>query len=427
MKSIDCQCGGAERTKSSVSFDPQHVRKDFPVLQQTVRGHPLVYLDNAATSQKPSEVIQAVCAYYGRCNANVHRAFHFLAEEATRQYEEVRRRAAAFFGAAAPREIIFTRGTTEGINLVATGWGRKFLRPGDAVVVTEMEHHSNLIPWQMATRAAGAALRYVPVLPDGTLDLDALDRHLRDGAVRLVAVSHASNVLGTVNPVAEIARRAKAAGALCLVDGAQGAPHLRVSVRDLGCDFYASSGHKMYGPTGVGLLYARADLQAAMDPFLTGGEMIDRVELDSATWAEPPHKFEAGTPNISAVIGLGVAMEYLDRIGREAIAAHEAELTAVALDTMRKLRGVRVVGAAPERVGVIAFETDGVHPHDLAQFLDGEGIAIRAGHLCCQPLMSRLGVPALSRASLALYNLPEEIEVLAGAIVRARRFFGRGT
>ncbi|MCX7818159.1 MAG: cysteine desulfurase [Kiritimatiellae bacterium] len=407
-------------------WDVEAARRDFPVLQQTVRGRPLVYLDNAATSQKPAEVIQAVCEYYGTCNANVHRAFHFLAEEATRRYEDVRRRAAAFFGAGSPREVVFTRGTTESINLVAWGWGRKHLRPDDAIVLTEMEHHSNLVPWQMVAAATGARLRFVPVLGDGTLDLAALDQHLADGRARIVAVTHASNVLGTVNPVAEIARRAHRAGALCLVDGAQSAPHLPISVRDLECDFYVCSGHKMYGPTGVGLLIGRAALLEAMDPFMGGGEMIDRVELERSTWAEVPHKFEAGTPNISAVIGLGAAIAYLERTDRDAITAWEADLTQQAIRTLSGMPGVHVFGSAAERLGVISFSVDGVHPHDLAQFLDGEGIAVRAGHLCCQPLMRRLGVVAVTRASLALYNTPLDIERLGAAIVRARAYFCRG-
>ncbi len=408
-------------------WDAETARRDFPVLQQTVRGRPLVYLDNAATSQKPAEVIQTVCEYYGTCNANVHRAFHYLAEEATRRYEDVRRRAATFFGAATPREVVFTRGTTESINLVAWGWGRKFLRPDDAIVLTEMEHHSNLVPWQLIAAATGARLRFVPVTPEGTLDLDALDRLLADGRVRMVAVTHASNVLGTVNPVAEIARRAHRAGALCLVDGAQSAPHLPISVRDLDCDFYACSGHKMYGPTGVGLLIGRTPILEAMNPFMGGGEMIDRVELEHSTWAEIPHKFEAGTPNISAVIGLGAAIAYLERADRAAILAWEEHLTDAALQALAALPGVRLFGSAPQRLGVISFTVDGVHPHDLAQFLDGEGIAIRAGHLCCQPLMRRLGVPAVSRASLALYNMPADLDRLVAAIGRARTYFCHGT
>ncbi len=421
------QCCGAAIPPRSRTWNIDEVRRDFPVLQQSVRGRPLVYLDNAATSQKPTAVIQAVCAYYGTCNANVHRAFHFLATEATRQYEDVRRAVAAFLGAATPREIVFTRGTTEAINLVAHGWARRHLRPGDEIVLTEMEHHSNIVPWQMAAAATGAHLRYVPVTDRGELDLDVLDAYLADGRVRLVAVAHASNVLGTVNPVREIARRAHAAGARCLVDGAQAAAHRSVSVRDLECDFYACSGHKMYGPTGVGILDARMDCLEAMDPLLGGGEMIDRVELDRSTWAEIPHRFEAGTPNISAVIGLGAALDYVTALGWAAIRTWEEQLTHTALARLGELHGVRVFGSAADRLGVVSFEVAGVHPHDLAQFLDAEGIAIRAGHLCCQPLMRRLGVPAVSRASLAFYNRPEEVDRLAEAIGRAREYFGRGT
>ena len=424
---MDACCPICPSATRRVSFDPRTIRRDFPVLQQTVRGKPLTYLDNAATTQKPSEVIQAVCQYYGTCNANVHRAFHFLAEEATRRYEEVRKLVAAFVGAGSAREIVFTRGTTEGLNLVAHAWARKFLRAGDAILLTEMEHHSNLIPWQLAARATGATLRVVPVQPDGTLDLDGLHRHLADGAVKLVTVTQMSNVLGTVNPVRDLAAAAHAAGALVLVDGAQSVPHLPVSVREIGCDFLAFSGHKMCGPTGIGVLYARAELLEAMDPFQAGGEMIDHVDLESATWAEIPHKFEAGTPNVSSAIGLGAAVEYLNRLGREALAAYEADLTRTAVEALRAVPGVRVFGDAPERGGAVSFDVDGVHPHDLAQFLDGDGIAIRAGHLCCQPLMRRLGVPAVNRASLAFYNLREEVDHLAAAIGRARAYFGHGS
>lgn len=424
---MDACCPICPSAARRASFDPRMVRRDFPVLQQTVRGKKLTYLDNAATTQKPSEVIQAVCQYYGTCNANVHRAFHFLAEEATRLYEEVRKSAAAWIGAGSPREIVFTRGTTEGINLVAHAWARKFLKAGDAILLTEMEHHSNLIPWQLAAKATGAKLRFVPVLPDGTLDLDAFHAHLAAGGVKLAAVTQMSNVLGTVNPVRDLAAAAHKAGALCLVDGAQSVAHMPVSVRDLGCDFLAFSGHKMCGPTGIGVLYGRAELLEAMDPFLGGGEMIDRVELETATWAEIPRKFEAGTPNISSAIGLGAAFDYLNRLGRDTLADYERGLTCRAVDTLRALPGVRVFGGAPARGGSVSFDVDGVHPHDVAQFLDGEGIAIRAGHLCCQPLMRRLGVPAVNRASFAFYNLEEEVDRLADAIGRARAYFGHGT
>ncbi len=411
----------------AASFDPEAIRLDFPGLLQTVRSKPLVYLDNAATSHKPAQVIQAVCEYYGACNASVHRSFHYLAEQATRKYEAVRSRVACFIGARSAREIVFTHGTTEAINLVAHAWARKFLRSGDAVLLTEMEHHSNLVPWQMAARATGARLRFVPVLPEGVLDLDAYRRELAAGGIRLVAVTHMSNVLGTVNPIREMAADAHAAGALVLVDAAQGVSHRPVDVLDLGCDFLAFSGHKMCGPTGVGVLFGREALLDRMDPFAGGGEMIDRVDLETATWAEPPQKFEAGTPDIAGVIGLGAAIEYLSALDRSGAMQYEHELTAFALARMAETPGVRVFGAAPERGGVISFDVEGVHPHDLAQFLDGEGIAIRAGHLCAQPLMKRLGVPALNRVGLLFYNRPAELARLPGAIARARSYFGHGS
>ena len=423
-----CQCPAARPLDTPAErVDLPKLREDFPVLHQLVRGKPLAYLDNAATSQKPVRVIQAVCDYYGTCNANVHRAFHYLAEESTRRYEAARRAAAAFLGAASPREIIFTRGTTEGINLVAWGWGRKSLRSGDVILLTEMEHHSNLVPWQLVARATGAKLKFIPVLEDGTLDLDRAAAILKEDHVRLVAFTHASNVLGTINPVAELVRMARAAGAVSVVDGAQSAPHLPISVRDLGCDFFACSGHKMFGPTGIGLLYARADLQEQMDPFLAGGEMIDRVELESSTWAEIPHKFEAGTPNISAAIGLHAAIQYLEHQDREALADWERQLTEMTIRRLEECPGVRILGPRDHRVALVSFTVEGVHPHDLAQFLDGEGVAVRAGHLCCQPLLRRFGVPAVTRASFAFYNVPEEVDRLVQAVQRSVEYFRRGT
>ena len=408
-------------------FDPRRLREDFPVLNQTVHERPLVYLDSAATSQKPTQVILSLCEYLGTCNANVHRAFHFLGEEATRQYEEARRKVARFFHAASPRDIIFTRGTTEAINLVAHGWARAFLKPDDVIVLTEMEHHSNLVPWQLAAKATGARLKFIPVLPDGTLDLDAYDRFLREGRVRLVAVTHQSNVLGTINPVRDIAAAARSAGARVLVDGAQSAPHGPLDVPALGADFYACSAHKMCGPTGAGALWVPVALQQEMSPFLAGGEMIDQVGLEDSTWAEPPHKFEAGTPPIAEVIGMGAATDYLSQLDSTARADWERDLTARAIERLKGIPGVRVFGEAPARGSVVSFTVPGVHPHDLAQFLDGEAIAIRAGHLCCQPLMRRLGVPAVSRASFLFYNLPEEVDRLADAIGRATEYFSHGS
>lgn len=407
-------------------FDPRRLREDFPVLNQTVHDRPLAYLDNAATSQKPVQVILSLCEYLGTCNANVHRAFHFLGEEATRQYEEARRKVARFLNAASPRDVVFTRGTTEAINLVAHGWARPFLKPDDVIVLTEMEHHSNLVPWQLAAKATGARLKFIPVLPEGTLDLDAYARFLREGRVRLVAVTHQSNVLGTINPVADIAAAARRAGARVLVDGAQSAPHGPLDVPALGADFYAFSAHKMCGPTGAGALWVPARLQEDMSPFLAGGEMIDQVRLEESTWAEPPHKFEAGTPPIAEVIGMGAAADYLSLLDAPARGAWEHGLTARAMERLKAIPGVRVFGDAPARGNVVSFTVPGVHPHDLAQFLDGEAIAIRAGHLCCQPLMRRLGVPAVSRASFLFYNLPEEIDRLADAIVRATEYFSHG-
>lgn len=408
-------------------FSAEQIRRDFPVLQETVHGKPLIYLDNAATSQKPAEVIQAVCEYYGTCNANVHRAFHYLGEQATRKYENARAAVARFVGAAFPREIIFTRGTTEAINLVAHSWGRTFLRKGDTLLLTEMEHHSNLIPWQLTAQATGARLAFVPVQSDGTLDLGTFHKILREEGVKLVAVTHTSNALGTVNPLPDMIRAAHDSGARVLVDGAQGVPHGGVDVRKLDCDFLAFSGHKMCGPTGAGALYARAELLERMPPFMSGGEMIDHVEREHSTWAEIPHKFEAGTPAVADAIGLGAAVHYLDRIGLQDALRHEARLTALALERLGSMRGVKTYGAAPHRIGVVSFTVEGVHPHDLAQWLDHDGVAIRAGHLCCQPLMRKLGLPAVNRASFYFYNLPEEVETLARGIERAQGYFGHGT
>ena len=419
-------CRAHPASASPFGSDPRRWREDFPVLHQTVHDRPLAYLDSAATSQKPVPVILSVCDYYGTCNANVHRAFHFLGEQSTQRYEAARSKVAGFFHARSPREIIFTRGATEAINLVAHAWGRVFLKPGDAIMLTEMEHHSNLVPWQQAARATGARLKYIPVLPDGTLDRDAVERILREHRVRLVALTHQSNVLGTVNPVREIAAAARHAGARVLVDGAQSAPHGPLDVPGLGADFYVCSAHKMCGPTGAGALWAPVELQEQMEPFLAGGEMIDRVDWEESTWAEPPHKFEAGTPPIAEVIGMGAAAEYLTRLDASARTAWERGLTEHAMGRLREIPGLRIFGEAPERGGAVSFAVPGVHPHDLAQWLDGEAIAVRAGHLCCQPLMRRLGVPAVTRASFLFYNTPEEADRLVEAIIRAREYFGHG-
>jgi cysteine desulfurase/selenocysteine lyase len=408
-----------------VALSP-HVRDEFPLLQRTVDGRRLVYLDSAATSQKPRVVLDALQRYYREFNANVHRGIYRIAEQATEEFEASRVRLAAFLGAARPEEIVFTRGTTEAINLVAATWGRTRVGVDDEILLTEMEHHSNIVPWQLVAAERGARLRYVPVTDEGRLDLDALDRLLTD-RTRLVALTHQSNVLGTVNPVRQIAERAHAAGAHVLVDAAQSVPHQPVDVAALGADFLAFSGHKMLGPTGSGGLWARYELLEAMPPYHGGGEMIVVVEADRSTYKAPPHKFEAGTPNIADSIALGAAVDYLRAVGLEAIAAHERELTAYALERLREVPGLRILGPldARDRGGAVSFTMDVAHPHDIAQVLDGEGIAIRAGHHCAQPLHRRFGVAASARASVHLYNTPEDIDALVAGLATVRRLFAR--
>ena len=407
-------------------LDVQRIRADFPILQRTVNGKPLVYLDNAATSQKPRAVIEALKDYYERYNANVHRGVHTLSQEATDAYEAVRGQVTRFIHARAPEEVVFVRNTTEAINLVSYAWARRVLRPGDELVVTEMEHHSNLIPWQLAARDTGAVLRLVPLRDDGTLDLDRYAA-LLSPRTRLVAVSHMSNALGTINPVADMARLAHAHGALVLVDGAQSVPHLPVDVQALGCDFLAFSGHKMLGPTGVGVLWARREILEGMDPFLGGGNMILQVWWDHAEWNEVPFRFEAGTPDIADVIAFGPALEYLAALGMDNIRAHELELTHYALERLREIDGLVIYGPqdAASRGGVFSFGLGDLHPHDIGTVLDAEGVAIRAGHHCCQPLMRRLGVPATARASFYLYNTLEEVDALVAALGKVQQIFGR--
>jgi cysteine desulfurase/selenocysteine lyase len=402
------------------------VRDDYPLLHQTVGGRRLVYLDSAATSQKPREVLDALIRYYHEYNANVHRGVYRLAEEATARYEAARANVAAFLGAAQPEEIIFTRGTTEALNLVAASWGRAHMRAGDEIVLTEMEHHSNIVPWQMLATERGATLRYIPITDEGRLDLAALDRLLGD-RTKVVAVTHQSNVLGTINPIRQIADRAHAVGAVVVVDGAQSVPHQAVDVGRLGADFLAFSGHKMLGPTGSGGLWARYDLLDAMPPYHGGGEMIMHVGLDRSTYKGPPHKFEAGTPNIADSIALGAAVDYLRRIGLEAIAAHEHDLTAYALQRLQEVPGLRIYGPldARDRGSAVSFTLDVAHPHDIAQVLDQDGIAIRAGHHCTQPLHRRFGIPASARASFHLYNVPEDVDALVDGLLHVRRVFDR--
>ena len=404
------------------ALDVERLRAEFPILATTVRGRPLVYLDNAATSQKPGAVIEAVRRYYTTQNANVHRGVYALSEQATAAYEGVREKARAFVNARAVHEIIFVRGTTEGVNLVASSWGKANLRPGDEVLVSAMEHHSNIVPWQIACDAVGASLRVIPMNQRGELQLEEYER-LLGGPVKLVAVAHISNSLGTINPVAEMTRLAHARGALVLVDGAQGAPHLPIDVQALGADFYTVSGHKMYGPTGIGLLYGRQELLEAMPPYQGGGDMIKSVTFARTTFADPPARFEAGTPHIAGVIGLGTAIDYLQGLDREAVEAHEQDLLEHATASLAGIPGVRLVGTAARKAAVVSFVVDGVHAHDVGTILDQDGVAVRTGHHCAQPVMDFFGVPATARASFACYNMRAEVDALAAAVQKVRRVF----
>lgn len=403
----------------------EKVRADFPILQREVRpGVKLVYLDSTATAQKPLAVIEAMDKYYRWSNANIHRGVHTLGEEATALYEAARQRVARFINARKTREIVFTRNTTEAINLVAYSWGRSQLRPGDLIVLTEMEHHSNLVPWQILAVEKELRLEFVPVTEDGYLDLAAYQR-LLDQNPRLVAFTHMSNVLGTINPVAQMVELAHQVGALVLVDGAQSVPHMRIDVQALGVDFLAFSAHKMLGPTGIGVLYAREDLLEQMPPFLGGGDMIKKVQLRSFVPNEVPYKFEAGTPAIAEAVGFAAAIDYLEDVGMEAIATHERELVAYALERLATIPGLKVYGPPAEhRGGVVSFSIDGVHPHDVAQILDREGIAVRAGHHCAMPLHEKLGVTATTRASFYLYNTLDEVERLVEAVRKVQTIFG---
>ena len=408
---------------SVADYDIERIRADFPILGRLVHGHPLAYLDNAATSQKPYSVIQAVDAYYREINANVHRGAHELSIRATEAYEEAREVVADHIGAPSASEVIFVRGATEAINLVAWTWGAAHVAEGDEILLTKMEHHSNLVPWQILAGRAGATVRYVDVEADGTLVMDDYDRLLSDRTC-LVAVTHVSNTLGVVNPVAEIARKAREAGAVCLVDGAQAAPHMQLDVQAIGCDFYAFSGHKMLAPTGIGALWGRREILEHMPPWQGGGEMISEVRLEGFTAAQLPHKFEAGTPNIAGAIGFAEAIRYLQRIGLERVHAWESDLTAYALERLGAVDGLEIFGPRGDRVGVISFRYADIHAHDLATILDQKGVAIRAGHHCNQPLMTHLGVDATARASIYLYNTRSEIDALVDALGLAAKLFG---
>jgi cysteine desulfurase/selenocysteine lyase len=410
--------GPAER---GARFHPARARVDFPILRQKVRGKPLVYLDNAATTQKPRAVIDAIARYYEEENANVHRGVHLLSERATKAYEGARAKVAKFMGAEL-REVIFVRGTTEAVNLVAQTFGRQRVGAGDEVLITEMEHHSNIVPWQMLCREKGATLRVVPVTDAGDLDLDALDR-LLGPRTRLLAVTQVSNALGTVNPIEEIIRRAHARGVPVLVDGAQGMPHLGFDVRASGADFYAFSGHKIYGPTGIGVLWGKRAHLEEMPPWQGGGDMILSVTFDKTVYNRLPYKFEAGTPDIAGAVGLGAALDYVGALGLAKIAAHERELLAYAVEALRSIPDLRLVGTPRERAGAVSFLLGDVHPHDIGTILDRHGVAIRAGHHCAQPLMHRYGVAATARASVALYNTRADVDALVRALHDAQKVF----
>jgi cysteine desulfurase/selenocysteine lyase len=404
------------------AFDPARAREDFPILRERIHGRPLVYLDNAATTQKPRAVIDAVSRYYEEDNANVHRGVHLLSERATRRHEEARVRVARFIGAADPHEVIFVRGTTEAVNLVAQTFGRTRVGAGDEVLVTELEHHSNIVPWQLLCQEKGARLRVAPITDAGDLDLDALDA-LLGPRTRLLAVTQVSNALGTVNPIDEIVRRAHAKGVPVLVDGAQGVQHRGFDVAAAGADFYAFSGHKLYGPTGIGVLWGRREHLEAMPPWQGGGDMILSVSFEKTIYNALPYKFEAGTPDISGAIGLAAAVDYLEALGPESIAAHERELLAYAVDALSAERDVRLVGTPRERAGAVSFLVGDVHPHDVGTVLDRHGIAVRAGHHCAQPLMQRLGLAATARASFGLYNTREDVDALVRGLHAVREMF----
>ncbi len=403
-------------------LDPYALRGDFPALAQQIRGRPLVYLDNAATTQKPRAVLDALMSFYSTDNANIHRGVHTLSQRATDAYEDVRCTLRRFLNAPDNREIIYVRGTTEAINLVAASYGSLVLGPGREVVITEMEHHANIVPWQAACERTGAVLRVAPITDDGVLRLDALEAMLSERTA-IVCVAHASNALGTVNPIREITRMAHAVGARVLVDGAQAAGHMKVDVQQLDCDFYAFSGHKALGPTGIGVLWGRMDLLDSMPPYQFGGDMIRTVSFEKTTYNDIPARFEAGTPHIAGVIGLGAALDYLSRIGPSAILTHEADLVTYATERLQDVPGLRIVGTAPDKVGIISFTMEAAHPHDIGTIADLQGVAIRTGHHCAMPLMQRLGLAATARASFALYNTREDVDALVRALGHVNNVF----
>ncbi|ACG72128.1 cysteine desulfurase, SufS subfamily [Anaeromyxobacter sp. K] len=428
MSTAEAQAAGGRAARPEArdgargAFDVERVRAEFPILARPVRGQPLAYLDSAATAQKPRAVIDAVRRYYEEDNANVHRGVHLLSERATRLYDGARVKVARFLGASDPHEVVFVRGTTEAVNLVAQTFGRQRVGPGDEILVTELEHHSNIVPWQLLCQEKGATLRAAPVSDAGDLDVEALDRMIGP-RTRLVAVAHVSNALGTVNPVAEIVARAHAKGVPVLVDGAQAVPHLAVDLPALGADFYAFSGHKLYGPTGIGVLWGRKALLDALPPWQGGGDMILSVSFEKTTFNAVPHRFEAGTPNIAGAVGLAAAIDWLSTIGLEAAAAHEDALIAHALDALREVPGIRLIGTPRRRAGVISFLPGDVHPHDAGTILDRHGVAVRAGHHCAQPLMRRMGVAATVRASFAAYSTRADVDALVRGLHAVREVF----
>ena len=393
------------------------IKKDFPIFNNS----DLVYLDNAATTHKPQSVLNAVDRLYTEANANVHRALYSLGSESTERFENSRTKVADFINSNSAKEIIFTSGTTESINLLARSLGNT-LNPGDEILISEMEHHSNIVPWQLTAERTGTTLNYIPVTETGELDLSEPDQYFKPNT-KIVSITHISNVLGTINPVKKLAEMAHEMGALFIVDGAQGVPHLQVNVQDLGCDFYAFSGHKMLGPTGIGALWGKTELLNEMDPFMGGGEMIETVTMESSTWNEIPYKFEAGTPNFAQAVGLGAAVDYLKTIGMSTIAEHEKTLTAYALNKINQIEGIRIHGSADERAGVISFNVDGIHPHDLAQFLNEDNIAIRVGHHCAQPLLSTLGETATARLSFYIYNDESDVDKFYNSLTNIRKYF----
>ena len=409
-------------TEIAAGFDVERIREDFPVLKQTIHGKPLVYLDNAATAQKPYAVIEAIRKFHEVDCANIHRVVHELSQRSTAAYEGTRAKMKRFLNARSKSELIFVRGTTEGINLVASSWGHKNVREGDEIIISAMEHHSNIVPWQMVCEATGAKLRVIPINDRGELILEEYAR-LLNPRTKMVAVTHVSNALGTINPVAEIIAMAHRAGALALIDGAQAAPHLKVDVQALDADFYALSGHKMVGPTGIGILYGKSKLLNAMPPYQGGGDMIKTVTFEKTTYADLPYKFEAGTPNIAGGIGLGAAVDYLSHIGLDRIAAYEHELLVYGTQALEQIPGLRMIGTAREKAAVLSFVIEGIHPHDIGTVLDRMGIAVRTGHHCAQPVMDRFGVPATTRASLAFYNTVQEIDALAAGLRKVKEVF----